>query len=584
MKEQVLDTIFELNRQGTHYTKIAEQLSLSIGHVSRLLSYLQFGTEEEAKDLLVHLKVNTYDLCELIAITDFAVENSFTVVQFSMTYKIEFNKASALLNARKAAGKSLDANDFKNFAWGKHIEVSKYALSQKYLSKHIIDVNGVIVGGATQLSDQEYAECLPAERIMGRAYAVPRYYLPPKIMRRKDIAEEKLHQKKLQEAISSANAQATDQSKLSKAKVLLLPDIDSLGIPAASLFDANGKYIPKKGRPQFINPSSDGFDKLPDNVQKRSLRMAFDMKAVQEQLKDQLTAEELKQTDSRYLVAREIISQEKFCLSPTMIYKLCGIGHDNVRFIEERLNRPDKYEQVYPHMQQIYALHNGHIGRIRMAIELRKQGYYFCAKTCAKLMAAKGLVYISPKSNAKYSSFEGQHHICENKLQRDFTAEYKYEKIVTDVTEFKSKDSKGYLSIFKDIKTKEIVGYSIATTPNTNFVLAGFGQFCHDLPTDRPVMIHSDQGCQYQSSEYVSELARRGIVQSMSRKGNCYDNGACESFFGRLKTEVYLNPKDSYETNAKKIVSYINFYNKHRVSAVLGGLSPSAYARSLKLV
>ena len=95
------------------------------------------------------------------------------------------------------------------------------------------------------------------------------------------------------------------------------------------------------------------------------------------------------------------------------------------------------------------------------------------------------------------------------------------------------------------------------------------------IPNNTNLILHSDQGWQYQMKEYQALLKDKGIRQSMSRKGNCLDNSLAENFFGLLKSELfYLNNYDNIETLEKDIKNYIDYYNNNRIKTKLNGMSP----------
>ena len=142
--------------------------------------------------------------------------------------------------------------------------------------------------------------------------------------------------------------------------------------------------------------------------------------------------------------------------------------------------------------------------------------------------------------NGKYHSYKGEvGKIADNILKRDFTAKKPFEKLTTDVTEFKVCDDKVYLSPVLDLFNREIVSYSISLSPNLQQVRDMLTGLFAKLPQGATPIFHSDQGWQYQHAEYQRLLAEHNITQSMSRKGNCMDNGAMENFFGRLKVEMF---------------------------------------------
>ncbi|VEB22154.1 Integrase core domain [Avibacterium volantium] len=178
----------------------------------------------------------------------------------------------------------------------------------------------------------------------------------------------------------------------------------------------------------------------------------------------------------------------------------------------------------------------------------------------------------------KYRSYQGKvGQIADNLLQRDFTATMPNEKWVTDITEFKCAEGKVYLSPIKDLFNNEIIAYDVARSPNFEQITRMLTQAVNRLAGEKPIL-HSDQGWQYQMMGYQEILKKHGIKQSMSRKGNCLDNGAMESFFGRLKTECYFGKRfETFEQLEKVIHEYIHYYNNERIQVKLKGLSPVEY-------
>ncbi|TCP12344.1 integrase-like protein [Bisgaardia hudsonensis] len=172
--------------------------------------------------------------------------------------------------------------------------------------------------------------------------------------------------------------------------------------------------------------------------------------------------------------------------------------------------------------------------------------------------------------------------IAPNRLKRDFMATKPYEKWLTDVTEFKALDGrKCYLSPILDRFNNEIIAYKVSRSPNFQQIQEMLQQALRKLPKDANPILHSDQGWQYQMQRYQYLLKSNGIQQSMSRKGNCLDNAAMESFFGRLKTECFY--KQKFEKIEQVIHDYIRYYNEKRIQLRLKGLSPIQYRiQSLK--
>jgi putative transposase len=185
----------------------------------------------------------------------------------------------------------------------------------------------------------------------------------------------------------------------------------------------------------------------------------------------------------------------------------------------------------------------------------------------------------------KYRSYKGQvGKIADNILQRQFEADKPNQKWVTDVTEFKVGSEKLYLSPIMDLFNGEIIAFQTQRRPLFGLVKDMLKEAVNKLkPSEKPI-VHSDQGWQYQMAHYQRQLSEKGLIQSMSRKGNCLDNASMESFFGILKSECFYGKKfktiDDLEQTVKE---YIHYYNHERIKVKLKGLSPVEYRnQSLK--
>lgn len=149
---------------------------------------------------------------------------------------------------------------------------------------------------------------------------------------------------------------------------------------------------------------------------------------------------------------------------------------------------------------------------------------------------------------------------------------------MTDVTEFAVNGEKLYLSPLLDVFNGEVISYSLSERPVMGLVHTMLEKaFLRLNPGDTP-LLHSDQGWQYQMAAYQGKLKTKGVIQSMSRKGNCLDNAMAESFFSTLKSECfYLEKYGSINELKTGIDEYIHYYNHERISLRLKGLSPVEY-------
>ena len=237
--------------------------------------------------------------------------------------------------------------------------------------------------------------------------------------------------------------------------------------------------------------------------------------------------------------------------------------------------KQDKYEVEKQAIQEIYDSNKGRYGYRRVLIVMRSKGYAINHKTVLKLMRSLGLKGRQRK-NEKYHSYKGEvGKIADNILKRDFHASKPFEKLTTDVTQFKVCNEKVYLSPVMDLYNREIVSYSISTSPNLAQIREMLNGLFAKLPPNATPIFHSDQGWQYQHNEYQRLLSEHNIIQSMSRKGNCMDNGAMENFFGRLKVEMFYGENfDSVDSFFEQLEHYIHYYNNECISLKLKGMSP----------
>lgn len=237
----------------------------------------------------------------------------------------------------------------------------------------------------------------------------------------------------------------------------------------------------------------------------------------------------------------------------------------------------DKYAELKARIRAIYELHKGRYGYRRIALELKRNGCPVNHKSVQRLMQAMGMKsLVRPK---KYRSYRaGPCADVANVLQRQFTALEPNQKWVTDVTEFNVLGEKLYLSPIMDLFNGEVVAYQMDSSPRLKMVGDMLRKALGKLGRLEKPLLHSDQGWQYQSRAYRRLLSDHGLVQSMSRRGNCLDNAAMESFFGTLKSEFFhLNKFSSVAQLQNGLRDYIHYYNHHRIRLKLKGLSPVEY-------
>lgn len=185
----------------------------------------------------------------------------------------------------------------------------------------------------------------------------------------------------------------------------------------------------------------------------------------------------------------------------------------------------------------------------------------------------------------RYRSYKGEvGRIAPNIINRDFVATAPNQKWATDVTQINIGTTKLYLSPMLDMFNGEIISYNISKSPNLEQIYDMLDKAFAKYDNLDGLIIHSDQGWQYQHFGYRQRLKEHHITQSMSRKGNCLDNAMAENFFGIMKSELlYAEKFDSPEAFIKALEEYIEYYNNKRIKSRLKGKSPVQY-RTLSII
>lgn len=248
-----------------------------------------------------------------------------------------------------------------------------------------------------------------------------------------------------------------------------------------------------------------------------------------------------------------------------------------------KYQKEDKYAREKEEIRKIFHENKGRYGYRRVTMALRNCGFFLNHKTVQRLMKEMGLV--CRVWMKKYRSYKGeQGTTAPNLLNREFTAEKPNQKWVTDVTEFRLFGKKLYLSPIFDLCSGDVVTYTLSDSPNLSMVITMLKQAFEMIPGDTHLILHSDQGWHYRHKHYVSMLEEKGIRQSMSRKGNCYDNAVMENFFGHLKSELlYLQEFESFDHFKQELIDYIDYYNNRRIKARLKGLPPALHRQQALL-
>jgi transposase InsO family protein len=274
-----------------------------------------------------------------------------------------------------------------------------------------------------------------------------------------------------------------------------------------------------------------------------------------------------------------VISELRHKHKISLLLEISGLARSTYYYYAKRRIETDKYSEVKEQITNIYHENRGRYGYRRITMELRKRRYVLNHKTVQRLMKALGL--LCRVRMKKYRSYRGEvGKIAPDLLERDFEATAPNQKWVTDVTEFGLFGKKLYLSSILDLFSRDIVSYTLSDRPVLSMAMEMLHQAFGQIPDSLNLILHSDQGWQYQHKNYQDMLKFKGVRQSMSRKGNCLDNAVMENFFGLLKSELlYLQDFHSMEHFKTEIINYMDYYNNRRIKAKLKGLPPAIHRR-----
>jgi putative transposase len=239
----------------------------------------------------------------------------------------------------------------------------------------------------------------------------------------------------------------------------------------------------------------------------------------------------------------------------------------------------EKNAELLAEIKEIFEQNKRRYGVRRVHRELINRGHMVNHKRVQRLMHEASLFGKRPKE--KYHSYKGEvGKVADNIVNRDFSTTSPLQKWTTDVSQFNFSWGKCYLSPILDMATNEIISYDLSLSPNMEQIKRMLDKAFEKFPSLSGLIFHSDQGWQYQHNYYRNSLTEHGITQSMSRKGNCYDNCIMETFFGRMKNEMYYGYEKEYtsfEIFYKAVEEYIDYYNNIRIQAKTKWMPPVKY-------
>lgn len=290
---------------------------------------------------------------------------------------------------------------------------------------------------------------------------------------------------------------------------------------------------------------------------------------------------------NKFEIIHDVVTKENNLLNISMLCDIAGVSRSGYyRWVSVAKHREEKELKDRADFEIILKAYN-HRGYnkgakgIYMNLIHQDEPIVMNLKKIRRLMKKYNLVCPIRKANPyrRMAKALKTSNVAENLVNREFTAYGPRMILLTDITYIPYNGVHCYLSTILDAYTKQILAYVLSESLEVDFVLETVNQLIekHKVNLTAETIIHSDQGCHYTSCSFIQLLKDKKLRQSMSRKGNCWDNAPQESFFGHMKDEIDLSNCKTFEEVKKIIDDWIDYYNNERYQWNLAKLSPNKY-------
>ncbi len=295
--------------------------------------------------------------------------------------------------------------------------------------------------------------------------------------------------------------------------------------------------------------------------------------------------------EAKFRLIEEITHRDNNELNITWLCEMACISRSGYyNWLKNKEKRDDKEIQDRADFELIleaYQFRGYDKGRRGIYIRLLHMGIVMNQKKISRLMKKYNLYCPIRKANPyrRMAKALKTNAVSENLVKREFREHGSGMILLTDITYlFFAHGQKAYLSVIKDAFTMQILAYVASESLEVDFVLETVTQLFknHKLDLHTDTILHSDQGCHYTSISFRQLLKDKALRQSMSRRGNCWDNAPQESFFGHMKDEINLIECQTFESVRYCIDDYMDYYNNERYQWKLAKLSPNQYAEYKK--
>ncbi len=298
-----------------------------------------------------------------------------------------------------------------------------------------------------------------------------------------------------------------------------------------------------------------------------------------------------KEITLKYHIINDIINKFNVTKFTRHLCKLAGVSLSGFYAFAKRLKtgkvtKRELDENIRKHnIQQVFNAHKEKVGakQIRMILE-NEFDVIYNLKSIKRIMRKYGMICKIRRRNPYKDMIKAtqEHRIFPNILKRNFKQEIPYKVLLTDITYIPFMGKHIYLSAIKDGSTNEIVAFNISDSLKMPLVLDTLSKLDSKLFAEG-ALIHSDQGSHYTSPKFSKQVSELGLIQSMSRRGNCWDNAPMESFFGHLKDNIDISHCRTLENAKEVIADYIYYYNNGRYQWNINKMTPIQYRCHLEV-
>lgn len=286
----------------------------------------------------------------------------------------------------------------------------------------------------------------------------------------------------------------------------------------------------------------------------------------------------------KYQIIHDMLSRDNNLLNISWLCEIAGVSRSGYYGWTNRDNsESEKQDQNdFDKILKVYKLRGFPKGAKTIYMILKQQGITMNIKKIRRLMKKYGLKcpIRQPNPYRRITKAIKTDNYADNIVNREFKQSPR-KIILTDITYlfYGEKRNKAYLSVMKDAYTNEVLSYVVSESMEIDFVLETVIKLLNDYGNQitKDTIVHSDQGCHYTSIGFRELLTNSKLTQSMSRRGNCWDNAPQESFFGHMKDEIDISTANDFDNLTTIINEYMDYYNNVRPQWNLAKLTPSQY-------